>query len=101
MATTPYDPVEFLTDKITIDEYLKGATESEDNEFYISCVNDAVRAQTINQLAQVTGLDRSTIFETFRNPNLYPTVITKIKTCLTTTPTSTKNLMSTQELVHV
>ena len=86
MATRLYDSVEFLTDEPTILAYLQAAAEANDNVFYISCLDKALRARAINQLAEATGLDRDRIFEMFADTNSDPTVVTKIQAVFATAP---------------
>jgi len=81
MATRLYDSVEFLADEATIYAYLQTAAETNDNAFYIGCLDKAIRARAINQLADA---------------NSNPLVVTKIQATFATTPTPTKELTNAQ-----
>ena len=92
MATRLYDSVEFLTDEPTILAYLQAATETNDHGFYISCLDKAIRARAINQLAETTGIDRDQIFEMFADTDSDPLVVTKIQAAFATAPAPAKKL---------
>jgi len=64
----PWDVAEYLLDEDDIRGYLDVvASECADDEscLLVAAMRDAMRARSINQLAQATGLDRELVFKCF------------------------------------
>jgi probable addiction module antidote protein len=63
IATTPFDPADYLTDGDGIEEYLRSAFETE----HVSAITDALgvvaRARGMTALAQDTGLTRQSLYK--------------------------------------
>jgi len=75
---SPWDSVDYLTDEEAIREFMQAAAEFEDEpETLASAIRDALRARSINRIAQASGLDRALVCKFFpKNPAhaLTPTV---------------------------
>ena len=93
MAIRDFDPVETLRSEASITAYLKTAVEQNDEEFYVDCLADAMRARAINQIAESTGIDRKRIYEMFSDPE----IVARVQAVLIAAAAPTK----TKELVQV
>jgi probable addiction module antidote protein len=60
-----FDEAEYLKNDGMIAEYLRLAAERGDETHYLDCLSDALRARSINQLANETGIDRDKLWKLF------------------------------------
>jgi len=60
-AFTPWDAVDYLIDESAIQTLVDVAIEEGDPVVIASVMRDVVRARTVNQLTEATGLDRSLV----------------------------------------
>jgi len=82
-----FDPVETLRSEASIAAYLKTAVEQNDEDFYVDCLTDAMRARAINQIAEATGIDRRRIYEMFSDP----AIVARVQAVLLAASVPTKN----------
>ena len=86
-----------MTNEEAIAAYLEPIEEeNETEEFRFKCLETAIRARAINQLAEKTGIDRDQICEMFINGKLDLGITAKLQAAFTTTSKTT-----TKELVQV
>ena len=62
LATTPFQPEQYLTSPEAITEYLKSAFESGDVSVIADALGVIARAQGMTALAEKTGLSRQTLY---------------------------------------
>ena len=73
LATTLFDPAEYLTDADSIEEYLRSAFESEDVSVIADALGVVARARGMSMLAGDTGLSRQALYKALNkdgNPEL-------------------------------
>ena len=63
LATTEFDPAEYLTDAESIEEYLRSAFESEDVAIIADALGVVARARGMSALAADTGLSRQSLYK--------------------------------------
>ena len=59
---TTYEGGEFLTSQEAVAEYLNLALQEEDSAIFIRALGDAARAKGMTEVANLTGIDRSTLY---------------------------------------
>jgi probable addiction module antidote protein len=59
---TTYEGGEFLTSHEAVAEYLNLALQDEDSAVFIRALGDAARARGMTEVANLTGIDRSTLY---------------------------------------
>ena len=73
LATTPFDPAEYLTDAESIEEYLRSAFESEEVAVIADALGVVARARGMSALAGDTGFSRQSLYKALNkdgNPEL-------------------------------
>lgn len=63
LATTPFDPADYLNSAEGIEEYLIGAFETEDAAFISDAFGVVARARGMSALASDTGLSRQALYK--------------------------------------
>jgi probable addiction module antidote protein len=63
LATTPFDPSEYLDDPEAIAEYVTAAFESGDPAVVTDAIGVVARAKGMSQLAADTGLSRPALYK--------------------------------------
>ena len=63
LATTPFDPADFLNSAAGIEEYLIGAFETEDPAFIADALGVVARARGMSALASDAGLTRQSLYK--------------------------------------
>ena len=73
LATTPFDPADYLRSAEGIEEYLIGAFETQDAAFIADALGVVARARGMSALATDTGLSRQALYKALShggNPEL-------------------------------
>jgi probable addiction module antidote protein len=75
---TKWDGAEYLEDEEAIAELLRLAMKRGDKAHLLNCLDCAIRARNINQLAKETGLGREKIFEMFSEAKAAKATVVKV-----------------------
>lgn len=67
LKVTPFDVVEFLDSDEAIAAYIEAALEENDAAFFMSALNDVVRARGIAAVAKQAGLGRESLYKTLKS----------------------------------
>ena len=74
----PFDAADYLTDEVTIAEYLNAALENGDPQLLLMAVKDIASARGMTKLAQDSGLTRASLYKTL-SPDAKPRYETVMK----------------------
>ena len=74
----PFDADDYLTDEVTIAEYLTVALEDPNPDLFLIAVRDVARARGMTQLAKDTGLGRESLYKAL-TPGAKPRYDTVLK----------------------
>lgn len=61
--TTPFDPVRYLTDDVTMAHYLDACLEEGGIPLFLTAIGDVARARGMSGVATTTGLTRASLYK--------------------------------------
>ena len=63
LATTVFDPADYLDDDEAIAAYIDEALATDDSAFIARCIGDVARARGMGKIASETGLARENLYK--------------------------------------
>jgi probable addiction module antidote protein len=63
---TPFDAAEYLTDEVSIAEFLNASVEMNDPAVLLEAICTVARARSMSQLAEASGLGRESLYKALK-----------------------------------